>query len=400
MTNRINLSSQIKTKKIPKVLLLVSTERGFGRDLIRGITRYVKVYGPWSFYREPPYFISLGKREKLSRLRKWQPNGIITRDLKSVKTMVDQGIPTIIASYEEKLVPNMPNIISDGYKIGQMAAEHLLERGFQQFAFFGLDDLGGSIERGKGFFERIKQAGFETSFCKKLKFTSDSSWENIPHILVKWLKSLPKPIGIMASSGELALNVLEASKSIPLYVPEEISLITTDNDELIYNLSYPPVSSIAYNTEKAGYEAAELLGKMMAGEKITPLPTILIEPTHVEQRLSTDSTAIEDPKVAKALSFIRENSQNPINVDKVLDHVILSRRELNKRFKRILGRTVLNEIARVRTNEIALMLLKTDLPISQISKTLGFTDDKHISRYFKGSMGLSPKAYRAKHSNK
>ncbi|MHC4124789.1 MAG: XylR family transcriptional regulator, partial [Planctomycetota bacterium] len=384
-------------QNIPKIALLLSTTRKFSRDLIRGIIQYSKIHGPWKFYREPPDYIHLDVKKRFTRLKKWCPNGIITQDTTILEKILSMGMPTIIASDEKEITADIPKIITNNYEIGKMAAKHLLERGFCYFAYFGFTDTLWSMERYKGFSEEIRQAGSKTHLCKNLEHVKHLPWEKMQDTLTKWLKSLPKPIGIMACAGEFALNITEACKAPKLCIPEEVALITTDNDELIYELSHPPITSISYDTSRAGYEAAELLDKMIVGNKITN-QTILVEPTYVETRLSTDILAIEDQEVAKAIHFIRTNSKKNINVNNVLDHVILSRCELNKRFRKYISRTVHEEITRIRINEIIFMLLNTNLSISQIALKLNFPYNKNISRYFQKQTGMSPQAYRAKHS--
>ncbi|MHC4124454.1 MAG: DNA-binding transcriptional regulator [Planctomycetota bacterium] len=384
--------------KIPKIALLVSTERRFGRDLLAGIAKYAKIHGPWVFYREPPDYMCIDSKKRLARLKEWGPDGIIARETIIIDKIISLNIPTIAAPYGEKLIPGVPNIITKGTETGKMAAEHLLDCGFCRFAYFGAGGMGWSIKRKRGFSKRLKEAGFNVHSLTP-KSIAQLPWEKQQNTLAKWLESLPKPIGIMACAGEFALNILEACKVMDLCIPEEVAVITTDNDELIYDLSFPPLSSVVYNTPKSGYEAAEVLERMMQGKKITN-KIIYVEPVHVARRQSTDILAIDDQIVAKAISFIRRNSKYSINVNDVVNYVKLSRPELGKRFKSSIGHTVLAEITRFRTNEIINMLLKTDLSVSQIALRLGFPDDKHISRYFRKQTGLTPKAYQAKFGKK
>jgi LacI family transcriptional regulator len=283
--------------------------------------------------------------------------------------------------------------------MGKMAAEHLLNRGFRQFAYCGFEDMFGARSRGESFSKKIAEVGFETHFYKQPKSKAKRSWENEQIYMADWLKSLPKPVGLMTCTDDRSQYAIEACKIAGLHVPEQVAIIGVDNDELVCELSTPPLSSIALNTERAGYEAAELLDKLMAGKKMTK-QTIVVQATHVVARQSTDILAIEDQDVVKALRFIRQHSNEMIQVSDVVDATSVSRRALEQRFRRVLGRSVLAEIRRVRTDLVTQMLVETNLSISKIALTLGYTGVENIARYFQHEKGMSLQAYRKKHGRK
>jgi LacI family transcriptional regulator len=151
--------------------------------------------------------------------------------------------------------------------------------------------------------------------------------------------------------------------------------------------------------ERAGYEAAELLAKLMAGEKSAAC-TILVHPTHVVTRQSTDILAIEDREVAEAVRFIRRHSRQSIQVSDVVQEVPLSRRVLEQRFRKVLGRSILDEIKRVRIEQICRLLVETNMSVSNIASALGYSGVDHIARYFREEMKMSPLAYRKQFGQK
>jgi LacI family transcriptional regulator len=213
-----------------------------------------------------------------------------------------------------------------------------------------------------------------------------------------WLKQLPKPIGLMACNDDQGQHVLEACKIGGLHVPEQVAIVGLGNDDLICDLVNPPLSSIAVSAEKAGYEAAGVLDKIMAGKKVTN-QKIVVRPTHVVTRQSTNVFAVDDRDVLMALHFIhRRARKEAIQVDDVLRAVSLSRRSLYNRFAQILGRSVHEEIKRVRVDQLAQLLVSTNVPISHIASTLGYSDIKNIARYFKQLKGMTPLEYRKCHS--
>ena len=165
-----------------------------------------------------------------------------------------------------------------------------------------------------------------------------------------------------------------------------------DNDILVCDFSDPPLSSIALNVEKAGYETAKLLDGLMAGERMAG-QKIMVDPTHIVTRQSTDIVAIDDPDIVKAIRFIRNNAHKPIQVSDVANAVALSRRILEKRFRKILNRSVYKEIRKTRVNRCIQMLIETNLSISEIAQSMG-SGIEHISRYFRQDTGMSLSAYR------
>jgi LacI family transcriptional regulator len=277
-----------------------------------------------------------------------------------------------------------------------MAAEHLLDRGFRQFAYCGFYNISWSDERGESFAKRIAEAGFKTNFYKPQKSKNKRLWENEQPYMVDWIKLLPKPLGLMACNDERGHNVIESCKIAGLDVPSEIAIIGVDNDELVCDLSDPPMTSISLNNEKAGYEATELLHKLMRDQKIGH-QEITVQPKYVVTRQSTDILAIEDRDVAKAVQFIQQHIQDNLQVSDVVDAVALSRRSLERKFRSVLGHSVHDEIKNLHINLFSTMLIETHLSISQIATSLGLSSFKNISRYFRQRKGLSPLAYRKKY---
>jgi LacI family transcriptional regulator len=341
------------------------------------------------------------EEETLSMLQEWRADGVVATNINN-KSQFDRilamGIPAvIIGGYE----PNKPNLAwhrvrNDSNAIGILAAEHLLDHGFRHFAYCGYDKLLWSEERGVGFGKRIQKAGFETDFYKPTLRAAKGKVFYEQTVIANWLKSLPKPLGLFACNDDRAQNVLEACKIENLEVPEEIAVIGVDDDRLVCEVSEPELSSIRLNNERGGYEAAELLSMLMEGKKI-PHQEIVVEPTGIVTRKSTDQLAIEDPDLADAIRFIREHAKEVIQVSDVVEQVPMSRRSLERSFRKILNRSVFEEIKRVHVEHFARMLLDTNMTISQIATCLGHGSAQNISRYFREAKGISPLAYRKKH---
>jgi LacI family transcriptional regulator len=362
---------------LPKVILLVETSRAFGRDLLHGIARYSKLHGPWAFYREPRNL-----KSHIPHLKNWNANGIIMRNSVFSKELFGLKIPTIMVLHHPKSLGDLPTVATDGKSISKLAAEHLLSKGLRNFAFCGFDEFYWSNERLFFFRKYIEDAGFNlTSYDEQIK-RKFKTWEKEQLQMADWIKILLKPVGILACNDDRGNHVLEACKIAKLSVPDEVSVIGVDNDTLLCDLTDPPLTSVALNTESAGFYTAELLDKLMHSQPVSN-KQIVVSATHVVCRQSTDILAIDDQEVSDAMRFIRQNAKVKIPIDEIVNKTSLSRRSLELRFRKLLHHSILDEIRKVRADLIAKMLIETDLPISEITAAFDFTDQEHISRYFK-----------------
>ena len=210
----------------------------------------------------------------------------------------------------------------------------------------------------------------------------------------RWIATLPKPVGIMACYDSRGQQVLDACRSAGLAVPDEVAVIGVDNDELLCELASPPLSSVVPNAHRAGYVAAARLDRLMAGKKVTPMAE-LIPPLGVANRHSTDAFALDDRAIVRAVRMIREHACEGINVSDVLKTVPLSRRVLEQRFQKLLGRTPREEILQVRLARVKQLLGETELALYQIAERTGFEHVEYLSVVFKRETGVTPSAWRA-----
>jgi LacI family transcriptional regulator len=387
--------------KVPKVILLIEKSRAFGRGLLHGIVQYSNLHGPWLFYMEPE-IAKKSRKHAYDWIRDLQADGIIgyTWDANLVKAIVSLGFPAIIRGLE-KPTRNAYCIVTDQVAIARTAVQYFLELGFRRFAYCGFGDMTWSVQRGENFGRIVADSGFKTYLYRQPKAKRLRSPDKEQVIIAKWLVSLPKPIAVMAGNDDRSQDILAACKIADIKVPSEVAILGVDNDELICGLSYPQLSSIALSTQRAGYEAAKVLGKLMEGQKIEKNEQqVSVSPLHVVTRQSTDIMAIEDKQVAEAVNFIRNHSKEIIQVGDVAEAVGLSRRALEQRFGKVLAHSVHEEIKYARVNQMAKMLIGTNLSISQIAWSLGFPYTNNISRYFKQQKGMSPLEYRRKYAPK
>lgn len=276
---------------------------------------------------------------------------------------------------------DMPSVVSDDVAVGRAGADHLLRQGFRSFAFYSPVDRRFARLRHEGFRSRLREMRHAVELV-----TNEND-------LVTSLFQLERPLAIMASNDSAALSVLEHCRGHGLRVPDEIGILGVDNDDLIQSLAFPPLSSINMATDRIGFEAAALLERLLAGETLTAHRT-LIPPTGVVTRQSTDVLSIADHDVAEALRFIRDHAGKPIGVEDVSHSVTISRRQLERRFRETLGRSVFEEIKRCRIERAKQLLGETELTIPQIAAASGFANASYFTVVFGEATGATPGVYR------
>ena len=374
------------------IALLIETSNAYARGLLRGVVAYMRENPAWSIHlaehgrgdRPPPW------------LADWQGDGILARvETPSMAKALRRMTMPVVDMSAARLIPSLPWFETDDAAIAQLAYEHLKECGFKRFAYCGDPRFNWSNWRSEHFQRTVRADGapcFVFDASKKTP-TDDAG---LVDDLVRWLRRLQKPIGVMACYDLRGQQILDACRRARISVPEQVAVIGVDNDEIICELSHPPLTSIVPNTLRTGYEAAALLDSLMAGHK--PLGrTHLIPPSGVAARQSTDVLAVEDRHVAQAVRFIREHACQGINVSDVLKVVPQGRRLLESRFKRFLGRTPHDEIVRVQINRVKELLSETDLPLAVVAERTGFKHVEYLSVVFKKKAGMPPSGYRALH---
>ena len=382
-------------EKLRQVILLLESSRGSGRALLRGFADYARHHGAWAFEWEPG-----GLNEIWPRLNKLDAQAIILRDGKNINKVLALGIPTVVVGHHEEEYPGVAHVLTDSTEAARLAADHLLGCGFKNFAFCGPSQFRWSEARRLSFQEHLARTGHTVHYFDARSEGSKTSWGTQHRAMSRWLAGLPKPVGIMACNDDYAQHLVAACKGAGIHIPDEVGLIGVDNDELVCELASPPISSVAINFERAGFESARLLDRWMRQGKI-PAPARINAPaTHVVPRLSTDILAVEDPQLLKALRFIRDHARENIRVVEVAKAGGLSRRALENRFRWVLGRSILQEIRRIRVDLIARMLVETELPVSHIAEALGYENLQHIARYFRKEKNMSLVAYRKKFGSK
>ena len=383
-----------------KVLLLIEPSRAWSQGLLRGIARYTNVQSGWDFSRicefYGTYLAPTLSEHVIDAVANWNPDGIITRSISCIEQLQAMNIPIVYAG-DDVFIEGLPTIKSNNELIGKMAAEHLLEKGFKHFAFCGFNNTIWSLDRKTAFCESLLEIGFSCEVFEEPIENISSLWIDQTDTLAAWLDSLPKPLGVMTCSDEHGMHLIEACKAAKLRIPEDVAIIGVDNDELVCELATPPLSSVASNTIKAGFDAAQLLDRLMDGKVIAKeAAPILVHPTHVVSRQSTDIYYVEDSEVASAIHFIRQNASKHIQVNDVVEATNISRRYLEQRFRKTLSISIHEQIKRVHIKHISRALLDTEVHISMIAHSCEYPTVGSLARFFKHETGMTPTEFRKK----
>jgi LacI family transcriptional regulator len=379
----------------PEVLLVFLFYHEECSAMLRGIAHYERSHRPWRAYIDDE--AQTEKDPGWIRSRKW--SGVINRHTSPAvaNECLRLGVPLVdlndCAPYEA-----IPKIRPDNRAIGHMGAEHFLERGFSRLGFSGFSNCAWSCERRDGFVEAagLAQVGchdFEVEYPGDLTPAWDAEQTKA---LSQWLRALPKPIGVMACNDMRAFEVMAACEAAHLLVPEEVAVLGVNNDEIRCELAFPPLSSVATDSFQSGYRAAEALDRLMRGEPLEQ-SYVRIDPRGIVTRQSTDILAIDDRHVAAALSYIREHAFEGLTVEKLLRPAGASRSQLEKKFRRFLGRSPQAEIRRIQLDRVRSLLANTDFPLKKIAELTGFEHVEYMHVLFKKTVGLTPGEYRRRH---
>lgn len=380
---------------IPRVALLIESSRAYGRELLLGIASFLQTHGPWSVDHQ-----ERGLADGVPGwLRRWKGEGIIGRfeTPEMVRRIQRLGVPAVDLRGRFD-ISGVPLIETDDRAVVDQAIEHLSGRGLTRFAFCGFTGANYSERRLRYFRERLGDAAASDVFegpSPRHTGTLDIEAEGLTHVkrLAHWVKGLPRPVGVFACNDIRARQILDVCRESGVSVPDEIAVIGVDNDEILCNLSYPPLSSVEPDARQIGYQAAALLEQMMHGERQTSMKRFL-PPRGVVARASTAGLAVPDRLVAMALRHIRENACRGLQVDELLATLPLSRRALERRFRKYVRCSLKEEILRVRLNRVKQLLAETDYPLAAIARRTGFNYVEHLSSLFSDKVGETPGEFR------
>jgi LacI family transcriptional regulator len=382
-----------------KIALVVEREIGYRESLLRGVWRYINQRPPGVELHCQGTDLTLAA---VDHIRAWKPDGIVVGmwDFPPGEKLMELGIP-MVDVFDWATHLKLPRVGVDNNAVGRMAADHLASLGVRHFGFVGARWKPFARERLAAFDARLAELGHGPAIHApddtdmggvwNLNYQTDSR-----DSLTRWVKSLPKPIAILGGSDEGALHVLDACRDCRIDVPGQVAVLGVDNDDLLCSISRPPLSSIEIAPERIGYEAMRVLEEWLNGRAVAPDFRLMLQPTHLVTRQSTDVTVVEDDLVLEALKLIRDGTAHgTIDVATVSRQLGgVSRRTLERRFKSAVGHGVLAEILRRKMERARQLLSVTDLNVGRVAKIVGFGSLEQFARQFRRHTGQTPTEFR------
>ena len=380
-----------------RVLIISDFTESFSHKLLAGLVDYSRAKEQWIVRRMPPeYKQQIGIPGVIRLAKEWDIDAVVGQfePTDDIGLFAENGIVAIAQDYKKKFT-SIPNVTGDYIGTGRMAARFFIERGFKNFGFFGFNDVCWSDERCDGFRREVEAAGFGDSFYAYRMQEIDMVWYYQRNRLREWLRTIPKPIAIMACDDNQGTNLIEACHGIGIKIPSEVSVIGVDNDETLCSLGSTTLTSVQVDIEEGGRQAAALVERLVA-DPATPADDVVLKPVKIVQRMSTAAFATGDQHILKAILFIHKNVQKKISVSDVMAEAALSRRLLERRFKEVTGKTLYEYITDQKLKHFAEQLEDTDEQVINIALSMGEIDTKSISRRFKQIYGCTPVEWRAK----
>lgn len=374
-----------------RIALLLDPGLSCVRGILHGIRAYAANRPNWILRNCPP------RTHLIAQVRDWQPHGMIAGLVlpKMARAVVRMGMPVVDIAY---FLPGLkvPTADVDHTAVGRVAAEYLLQRKFVHFGFFGSESATYSKIQEASFRKRVAAAGFEVSSCYGeflADLTTPSLWKKSMQKTRRWLHRLRKPVAIFCCDDVPARHLADICGQAGLKVPDDVALLGLGDDELECQLAEPALSSIAVPSQRIGYEAAAILDRLMSGEA-WPQKPLLLPPLQVITRCSTDIMAVDDATIRAALQYIRQHAWGELRVADLVREIAVGRRPLERRFREVLGRSVLEEIHKVRVQRAKELLLETDLSVTIVAARVGFSSVRRLDVLFRKLVGMPPTEYR------
>jgi len=386
----------MRRSPVRQVAVIIDGSKPYDRKVIGGIGTYAQHRGRWSL------FVEENPLQKLSVLRTHRWDGVIANfDERRIAAVVaGMHVPVVAVGgsygwYERR--SGIPYVSVDEEAVVRLAFEHLRQRGFSRFAFCGFARTrinGWSADRGRRLRQMADAAGCRCAIYSGRQATMQN-WGPLQDELAAWLAGLPKPVGLLACNDARARHVLEACRRSGLRVPEELAVVSVDDDAMLCELTDPPLTSIDPGAHQVGQTAAAVLDRLMAGRRPRQ-PVITVKPKGLVVRRSSDVVAVADSDVAAALRYILDHACDGIHAEDVARQVTVARITLERHFRTVLGRSIHAEIQRIRLERARRLVAESGVPLKQIGALIGVRQATYFRALFRRHFGCTPAEYRRK----
>jgi len=404
------------------VAICVDASKTLGRDAFRGVVDYIRKTGcEWLLHGAAGNRLWLPI--EVDRLPLKDLDGVISFSSdKAVYKKIKKTRVQYVSFFDETLLPSVPSVVSDNKVIGQLAAEHFAGLTIKRFVYYGTDLARNSKTRFNGFKEVLENKigrGFQVGRDGSARRNEEdvfrpvhlnagmadlmpasqeerkSSLCRLGDELLKLSDGGRECLGVFTYNDSMGVTVIEACRAVGLAVPDKVAVIAVATDEIICELSRPSLTAIQQNAERIGWEAASMLDSLL-NHRRPENRCIIVPPSGIKVRQSTDIIAVDDPYVLKAVRIIRERFRAKLNVNEICTDLNVSRSELEKRFRKALGRAPYEEIIRARIRYAETLLAETEGTNLTVAMASGFANGRRFEENFRKLNGMSPGQFRKK----
>jgi LacI family transcriptional regulator len=370
----------------PRVLIVLDTFAAWSRGVLRGFTAVANEHRWTLLHYHPTVDLDWLVRE-------WSPAAAVIGPASSGRWPTRLASCPLVSVNADRSAEGMASVCLDEGQIAELALAHLLAKGLKHLTTFRFDDASFAVARERCFCQRGEDAGAKLPPAWWVDGADPPRSREDPAAIASWLRGLPRPCGVFAVCDPWARVVARYAQISGLRVPEDLAIVGVDNDTIECEITAPPLSSVAVPWRRLGETAAQLVRSALAGQSIAG-ERVVIPGADVVARRSTDVLAVDDPIVAAAVSWIHANADRRLTVPVITRAVSTTRQRLERRFRAVLGRTIIQEVRRAHVEVAKRLLSTTDLNLFEVARRSGFTNSSLLSVAFQREVGTSPGAYR------
>jgi LacI family transcriptional regulator len=397
-------------KSLKKVAVAVHGAQSAHRELIRGVHRYaIEHQLKWRFPRPDT---RRGSFDILpEQMRSLPLDGIIGIFWKAneIADFKKRGIACVNV-FSHTTDGSTPVVASDDFEIGFSVGQHFISQNIRRVYYYGPRTHDGTRSpngvrppnvgelRYRGLAAAVAASGLPPVIDLPFLANDDKSSSVLFGKALKVLLSDPigpthQPGGVMLFSDGLVDECMETCLDAGIRIPEQLSVVGVDNENILCNMMRPSLSSVPQNAEEIGYLAAEQLARLFAGKAPAAKP-LLVHPQAIHVRQSSDLLAVDDPVVSQALGIIRDRAGQNIGVSDLLKAVPMARRTLEGRFMKTLGFSPYEAILRSRIARAKDLLSTTGKTVEAVAIECGFNSLTRFTLVFRRITGCPPGEWR------
>ncbi len=374
-------------ESLPHVAVLLECAYVTNRELLKGFLEYTRMEEPWTLT------IKTGRADEPGEIDfdAIRCAGIVTDnpDAAILSYARRRRVPVVTVLQDRRVTKDVvADVTCDNASVARLAADHLAGPGLRRFAYVG--------ERSGAAWSQARSEAFHKALIAK-GFSSEAYDPAAHGDLGAFLSSLKKPCGVFVANDTRAVDVIRAASESGITIPDELAVVSVDNDEILCETARPAISSIPWDTVETGRTAAKLLAEaILSRKRPAPFRTVFYSGTTVVARRSSAYVRVSDALARRCLGLMELNYASSLSVDDLAKRLFVSRRTLERRFLAATGKSVASALLSLRMAKAASLIRTTDQPLGEIAALCGFCDASHLVKTFKRHAGVKPSSLRGR----